>query len=112
MEGYTQAGHVDEFKDRHPRDIVVSGLHIIVVKVDGELIAFENSCPHQHFSLLHQGTIEGCAITCPMHSWTFDMKTGVSTNGSGKLKKFEVRSADGRIWIENVNSNQAFPLFD
>ena len=112
MESYTQAGHTDEFKDRRPHDVVVGGIHVVVVKVDGEMIAFENSCPHQHFSLLHQGTIDGCAITCPMHGWTFDMKSGVSTNGNGRLKTLEVRFAEGCIWVQNVNSNQSFSLFD
>ncbi len=112
MEGYTKAGLDDEFKDRKPHDVLVNGVHVVVLKADGEVIAFENSCPHQHFSLLHQGSIVGCTITCPMHGWTFDMRSGTSTNGNGKLKKLEVKFVGGWIWVENVNSNQSFSLFD
>jgi toluene monooxygenase system ferredoxin subunit len=112
MEGFTKIGSVGDFKDRRPYNVVVNGLDIVVVRVDGDVVAFENSCPHQHFSLLHQGSIEGCAITCPMHGWTFDMKSGSSTNGGGKLRKVRAKCADGSVWIGRTESDQSFPMFD
>jgi nitrite reductase/ring-hydroxylating ferredoxin subunit len=112
MQGFTKIGSLGDFKDRRPRDVAVNGLNVVVVHVDGDVFAFENSCPHQHFSLLHQGSIEGCTITCPMHGWTFDMKSGSSTNGNGRLRKVQVKCVDDSVWIGSTESDQSFPLFD
>jgi len=112
MEGFTKIGPLTDFKDRRPRAVAVNGLDVVVIRVDGDILAFENSCPHQHFSLLHQGTIEGCSITCPMHGWTFDMKSGNATNGNGKLKMMPAKCAEGSVWIGDTEADQPFPLFD
>ncbi len=112
MEGFTKIGPLGDFKNRRPRSIAVNGLDVVVVQVDGDVLAFENSCPHQHFSLLHQGTIEGCNMTCPVHGWTFDMISGNATNGNGKLKKVPVKCAEGSVWIGSTEALQSFPLFD
>ncbi len=91
---------------------MVEGSRLVVVKTEGEVFAFENSCPHQHFSLLHQGTLDGCTITCPMHGWTFDMKTGMSTNGNGKLQKAVVKVEDGVVWLKAGEPGPSFAMFD
>ncbi len=112
MEGFSKIGGPGDFKDRRPRSVAANGLDVVVVRVDGEMFAFENSCPHQHFSLLHQGTVEGCTITCPMHGWTFDMKTGSATNGNGKLRMMPVKCEDDAVWVGKVEEGHQFPLFD
>lgn len=112
LDGFTKIGPLDDFRDRQPKNVTAGGLSIVVVKTEGAIHAFENNCPHQHFSMLHQGTIEGCSITCPMHGWTFDLKSGNSKNGSGKLRKLEVRTADNLVWVGNGPGDGRFTLFD
>ncbi len=112
VDGFTKVGRADELKNRSPMGAVVNGLNVVVVRADEELFAFENNCPHQHFSLLHQGRVQGCTITCPMHGWTFDMRSGASTSGNGRLKNLEVKNSDGWIWVENTKRDQTFSLFD
>lgn len=112
MDGFTNIGRVDDFCDQQPKNVSAGGLSIVVVKTEGAIHAFENNCPHQHFSMLHQGTIDGCSITCPMHGWTFDLKSGHSTNGSGRLRKLEVRAVDNVIWVGNGTGNRRFTLFE
>jgi nitrite reductase/ring-hydroxylating ferredoxin subunit len=112
MDGFTKIGALGELKDRRPHNAVIGGMNVVVVKVGDDLFAFENNCPHQHFALLHQGTIEGCEVTCPMHGWTFDMKSGQSTNGNGRLRKLNIRILDGWVWVENLKPIQVFSLFE
>ena len=112
MDGFTKIGRTIDMKDRRPFNTVIEGSSVVIVKADDDFFAFENNCPHQHFSLLHQGSIEGCEITCPMHGWTFSMKSGESTNGNGKLKNLKVKNSDGWIWVESVKPAQSFSLFD
>ncbi len=54
-----------------------AGLEICLARVNGELCALDNWCPHRR-GPLGQGWIEGNAVVCPWHSWAFDVRTGVA----------------------------------
>ena len=112
MDGFTKIGKISEFPESRPKNLSNGGIEVVVVKVEETVYAFENNCPHQHFSLLHQGSLEDCSITCPMHGWTFDLKSGNSTNGNGRLRRFDVKVSDGWIWIESLKNEQKYSLFD
>ncbi|GAC1419999.1 MAG: hypothetical protein NVSMB62_13450 [Acidobacteriaceae bacterium] len=51
------------------------GTVVCLAKVGGELAALDNWCPHRR-GPLGQGWIEGEAVVCPWHSWTFNVRTG------------------------------------
>ncbi|HUI30652.1 MAG TPA: Rieske (2Fe-2S) protein [Candidatus Acidoferrales bacterium] len=55
---------------------------IALVKLDGHISAFINVCPHQHTPLVDKsgGQIAGENLTCPMHGWTYDLRTGKSVD--------------------------------
>jgi nitrite reductase (NADH) small subunit len=55
----------------------VEGLGICLANVNGTLSALDNICPHRQ-GPLGQGWLEGEAVVCPWHSWTFSLKTGLS----------------------------------
>jgi len=112
VEGFTRIGRTEDFRDRKPKNVSFEGIDFVVVKVGGGIFAFENNCPHQHFSMLHQGLMEGCSITCPMHGWTFDLTSGKSTNGDGHLERVEVRISDGWVWLGSKNNEKTYSLFD
>ena len=48
---------------------------VCLANVNGELSALDNICPHRQ-GPLGQGWLEGEAVVCPWHSWTFHVKTG------------------------------------
>ncbi len=51
------------------------GVAVCLARICGELSAVDNWCPHRR-GPLGQGWVEGNAVVCPWHSWTFDMRTG------------------------------------
>ena len=53
------------------------GVEICLANVNGSLSAIDNICPHRQ-GPLGQGWLEGEAVVCPWHSWTFSLKTGES----------------------------------
>jgi len=53
----------------------VNGVAVCLANVDGELSALDNWCPHRQ-GPLGQGWLEGEAVVCPWHSWTFNVRTG------------------------------------
>jgi nitrite reductase (NADH) small subunit len=52
-----------------------AGVEICLANVNGTLSALDNICPHRQ-GPLGQGWLEGEAVVCPWHSWTFSVKTG------------------------------------
>ena len=60
-------------------------------RVNGDLRAMDNICPHRG-GPLHEGWVEEGKVLCPWHAWTFDPKTG-SVNGSvtDTIETFPVR---------------------
>jgi len=82
----------------------VDGEEVALFRVGNDFFAVRNLCPHQHFSMLHQGEVKDCVVTCPMHGWSFDLRTGLSTNASGRLKMYPVEVKDGSVYIQ-TNGN-------
>ncbi len=94
---------------------------IALVKLDGNVHAFVNVCPHQHTPLVDRygGQIAGEELTCPMHGWTYNLKTGKCVNvphygiphsdnisimsgKSGKLKMLEVKIENGSVHVRKM----------
>jgi nitrite reductase (NADH) small subunit len=65
-------------------------LDILIATVGGVTYACDNTCAHQHFARLHCGMLNGCLLTCPMHGWTFDLRTGISATGEGRIATYPV----------------------
>jgi nitrite reductase/ring-hydroxylating ferredoxin subunit len=73
------------------------------------LYAVSNICPHQHAPVLYDGVVQytehdgehDCTITCPLHGWTYSLKTGlVEEGGSSNLRHFRVFERHGFVWLE------------
>ena len=90
-----------ELTEQDPKAITVAGDSIALCLIDGQVQAFNNSCPHAGLPL-DGGAVEGCVITCPFHGYTFDMCSGKNTtfDNDPALEKFPVRIVDGKIEIQ------------
>jgi nitrite reductase (NADH) small subunit len=53
------------------------GRVICLGNLNGELNALNNTCPHRG-GPLGQGWVEGEAVVCPWHSWSFNLRTGMA----------------------------------
>jgi len=81
---------IDEFWTRMPDRAVTSGdlaegellgasvdgRPMLLAKVQGEVFALSNKCPHRGFPLHHKGRLDGYTITCAYHGSQFDIRTG------------------------------------
>ena len=78
----------------------VNGRDIAIFRCNGELFAVNNVCSHQHFSMLHKGRVENCTVTCPMHGWVYDLRTGKATAGDGRVARYDVRVEGANVLLE------------
>jgi len=80
--------------------VSVNGDEVAVFRIANEIVAVSNVCPHQHFSRIHEGSLEGTVVTCPMHGWSFDVMSGACVNGAGSLKKYKITQRDDAVIVE------------
>ncbi len=100
MDGFVKVAEVSEFATRRSKRVTIENVDIALFRSEGKYFAVQNDCPHQHFSALHDGILNGHELTCPMHGWTFDLVSGKATIGGGKLKRYEVRVVGNDILVE------------
>jgi 3-phenylpropionate/trans-cinnamate dioxygenase ferredoxin subunit len=72
-----------------------------VYKVDDQLYAIEDICPHGP-SLLSRGFVSNGKVKCPLHGAVFDIKTGVCLEGPAErnLQTYPVLVKDDDVYIK------------
>jgi nitrite reductase (NADH) small subunit len=79
----------------------VRGVDIAVFRTSaGGVFALRDRCPHRG-GPLSQGIVHGERVTCPLHEWVIDLKTGSAVGADeGCTPAFAVRVVDGRVAID------------
>lgn len=78
----------------------VGDAEVLLVKVNGQVRAYDGICPHQSYSLV-EGDLEGSVLTCRAHEWQFNVETGESVNPAGeRLTRHDLRvGEDGTVRV-------------
>jgi toluene monooxygenase system ferredoxin subunit len=99
-DGYVELIEADALWDGEMESFDVGDDEVLVVKVDGQIRAYDSVCPHQSQSLV-EGDLEGGILTCRAHEWQFDVRTGQGVNPKDTcLLRHDVRvSSDGMIQV-------------
>lgn len=97
---FVPVARVSDLFQNRGRLVRVEGEEIALWRIDGKIYAINNACPHQHFSMLHQGTLDGIYVTCPMHGWSFSLEDGRARSGNGRAKTYRVKVVGGEVHIE------------
>jgi NAD(P)H-dependent nitrite reductase small subunit len=72
---------------------------VAVFNVDGELLAVEARCLHKGGALA-EGHVNGGVVTCPLHWWRYDLRTGERLGAPElRLACYPVRVVDGRVEV-------------
>lgn len=79
----------------------VDGTAVAVTILDGELHAFDDTCPHAGCSLA-DGDLDGHTVTCPCHLARFDITTGAVLDGPAEsgVDIWSATLADGMLTLE------------
>ena len=73
---------------------------ICLARLDGELKAVDNLCPHRR-GPLGQGWSEGRGVVCPWHSWIFDLETGLAEYPEGeRVGVFAIQVQDEDVFVD------------
>ncbi len=97
--GWVRGPLADEVAEGACVRVTGEGCDAIVVRRDGRLFAYRNSCPHQGLSL-HDGECEGDTLTCPWHGLAFDVTSGECLNEPQvQLEPYPLRVEDGVVCV-------------
>ncbi len=80
--------------------VVVRGMDVALFRRGEEIFALGNECAHKGGNLC-DGRVEGDIVTCPLHGWEFDLRSGVCMTIPGEtVPRFAVTVDDGGIYLE------------
>ncbi|HEX5049919.1 MAG TPA: nitrite reductase small subunit NirD [Gammaproteobacteria bacterium] len=98
---WLDVGPLASLPARGARVVRVGDASIAVFRTSaGEVYALRDVCPHRG-GPLSQGIVHGDRVTCPLHDWVIDLRSGRATGADeGSTPTFPVRVADGRVSIE------------
>lgn len=67
---------------------------------DDRVYALDDACPHKK-GPLSEGLVHGAAVTCPLHNWVIDLKTGEARGeDKGSVATHEIRIERGRVLLD------------
>jgi nitrite reductase/ring-hydroxylating ferredoxin subunit len=109
---------VSELHPGSRKVIQLPGRKVLIVNINDQIFAVDNSCPHMRFPLDQGRITEDCGIICPFHHSAFDLKTGNVKDWSpwppglgrmlGRISRehalpiFETKIEDGYLWVSKL----------
>ena len=94
-----------ELKNNKGQRFIIDEAEIAVFKVEDEVFALNNVCPHQHTALLYDGFIEDGYVVCPAHGWMFNLKTGKQPTGSNGVNTYPIKIKDEEVFVEIIQKD-------
>ena len=95
-----------KLSEGEPLGFQLDDLRIGLFKVDGEIFAMDDVCPHA-FALLSTGFLEGHVVECPLHGVMFDVTNGECHSGDyDDARVFQVEIREGEIYV-NLDGAEA-----
>ena len=82
--------------------VELAGEELILTLAEGEPVAFRRTCPHASADLA-DGDLRRGRVTCPLHGYKFDMRTGrilYPTDESYRLRCFPIDVRDNELWLQ------------
>ena len=79
--------------------VVVLGHPVAVFNVGGSFHAVSNVCLHRG-GPIGEGTLDGPIVTCPLHGWEYDVRTGKNvSNPLARLRTYSVRIEGDDVFV-------------
>lgn len=90
----------------------VNGAEVALMRDGDAVFAVGNLCPHRG-GQLGDGTVQDGRVVCPLHSWDFDLATGISPyNPADVIPAYRSRVVDGVVEVDASSVPPAPPRPD
>ncbi len=99
-EGFTFLCSLNDLQESIGKKFIVNDIEIAVFKINSEVFALSNICPHQQTHLIYDGFIEDEFVVCPAHGWKFNLRTGKKDSGSNGLQVYQVKVINNKVYVK------------
>jgi len=96
-DNWHRVSSLEELKSKKAKFIEINNDELAVFFSNGHLYAVNNFCPHRGGPLSEGEITENQSVICPLHGWSFDLKTGECLNmPNAKVETYpiEIRGKD------------------
>lgn len=107
MKDFVDVCAIADIPNGKHRAFNVSGVSILIFRLNSELFALENLCSHLALPLAGGRQI-GCEIICPAHGARFNIRTGkaVGPPAVDPLVRFEVHAKNERVEVRLQSAHE------
>src|SRR5262249_5346358 len=98
---WVAVAQVAELVPESTRVVQAAGRELALIRTPEGFFALDNAGPHKG-GPLGEGLVQGHTVTCPLHGWQFDCKTGTCLT-EGKQppqQRYAVKLEHGQVWVE------------
>ena len=101
MSNWLEVGSVEDIPPLGARLVEKGETKIAIFRnTKDEIFALNDACPHRQGSL-SQGIVHDTSVTCPLHNWKIDLKSGEAlAPDEGCTGYYQVKEEDGKIFLE------------
>jgi nitrite reductase (NADH) small subunit len=109
--GFERVGRVDDVPLLEGRAVTIDGRRIAVVRLADGFAAIDAECPHRGGPLA-DGIVADSCVTCPLHGWRFDLRSGEPVGGGATsgIDVHEVRELDGELYVRLAFARRLLPI--
>lgn len=96
---YVFAAELEQIPGDDALVVTVAGRELALFRLDDEVYALENFCPHRG-GPIGEGLVRDGQVTCPWHEWSFDIRTGLCTlNPAAAVRTFPTKVVDRAVLV-------------
>jgi nitrite reductase/ring-hydroxylating ferredoxin subunit len=99
-EGFTFLCSLNDLQECIGKKFLINDVEIAVFKINSEVFALNNICPHQQSHLIYDGFIEDEFVVCPAHGWKFNLRNGKKDSGSNGLDTYPIKLVDENVFVK------------
>ena len=100
QEGFKKLCDIKDLRNNEGTRFIIDNIDVAVFKVDSEVFALSNICPHKLSALIYDGMIEEGCVVCPVHGWMFNLKTGRRPDGTQGLDSYQVQLINDEVYVK------------
>ena len=87
------------------------GMKLLVARAGDGCFAYQAVCPHQDVALC-EGLYDGAILTCHMHLWQWDIKTGAPIGlAEAPLERYDLTVEGASLYVESKSALDVGELF-
>ena len=99
MPNFVRIASVNDLKPGENKSVNVDGTDVALFNVDGEFFAINNVCLHRGGSL-GDGFLESDVVSCPLHGWQYNVKTGANMTIPGRnVAPYQIKVEGNDVFV-------------